>query len=327
MSRSKSPPVADPLVSVVIPTHNRAAVLGRAIDSVLAQTFRDLDVIVVDDGSTDATPAVLAEIADARVRIVSLAKRRGGSAARNAGIRSSRAEWIAFLDSDDEWLPTYVERQLEKLGSATAGFGAAYSSCHQIASDGSSTIAPAYGLDEGDVFDSLLRNRRPVTASACIVRRSVLIEVGGFDEELASAQEFDLLLRVAQGSHRFASASETLVIKHDEASDRIKADPIARMRGFRRIDTRWGTLMRERAGSAAYARWRRRRLKRIRRGHEAVLASLAESRDRRAAFRYALRLFRVQPWALNLQLRALAVAFFGSYAYAGLAQWRKSNIP
>src|SRR5690242_13806787 len=93
----------DPLISVVIPTFNRARCVANAVDSVLVQTFKDCEVIVVDDGSTDATAEVLKGYGN-RVRVIQQSN-RGVSAARNAGIRSARGEWIAFLDSDDIWNP------------------------------------------------------------------------------------------------------------------------------------------------------------------------------------------------------------------------------
>ena len=105
---------ASPQVSVVIPTYNRAHILGRAIDSVLQQTHRDLELIIVDDGSSDGTAALVRGIEDPRVRYVHQ-QNRGVSAARNRGIAEARAEWLAFLDSDDEWLPQKLERQFSAL--------------------------------------------------------------------------------------------------------------------------------------------------------------------------------------------------------------------
>jgi len=99
-----------PKVSVIVPTYNRASLLGTAIESVLAQTFRDLEVVVVDDGSSDATEALVRhyEAADARVRYLAQ-QHRGISAAMNTGIRASRGQYIARVDSDDQWLPQLLE--------------------------------------------------------------------------------------------------------------------------------------------------------------------------------------------------------------------------
>src|SRR5437870_4864196 len=100
-----------PLISVVIPAHNRQDQVARAIESVRAQTYTDLEIVVVDDGSRDATVPVIEEQArqDPRVRLLVQSPQRGAQAARNAGIRLARGEWIAFLDSDDYWLPDSLE--------------------------------------------------------------------------------------------------------------------------------------------------------------------------------------------------------------------------
>ncbi|MFC6974687.1 glycosyltransferase family 2 protein [Halomicroarcula sp. GCM10025709] len=104
-----------PRVSVVVPTYNRADTVGRAVESALAQTVTDIEVVVVDDGSTDDTAAVVTGIDDERVRYLAHERNRGRSAARNTGIEAARGEYVAFLDSDDRWLPGKLDRQLAEL--------------------------------------------------------------------------------------------------------------------------------------------------------------------------------------------------------------------
>jgi glycosyltransferase involved in cell wall biosynthesis len=121
----KNPPV----ISVIIPTYNRAHLVGRAIRSVLAQTFQDWELIVVDDGSSDNTEEVVCSFQDPRICYISHEVNRGGSAARNTGIKVARGEYVSFLDSDDEWLPEKLEKQLacfrntqmEQLGMVVCG--------------------------------------------------------------------------------------------------------------------------------------------------------------------------------------------------------------
>lgn len=115
-----------PLVSVVIPTYNRAEFLPRAVESVLRQTVDDFELIVVDDASTDDTEAVVERFDDPRVEYVRHGTNRGGSAARNTGIERSSGEYIAFLDSDDEWYPRKLERQVEELRSRSDEWVATY---------------------------------------------------------------------------------------------------------------------------------------------------------------------------------------------------------
>lgn len=102
-----------PIISTVIPTRNRPLIVERAVKSALAQTFTEIEVIVVIDGSDACTREVLEEIDDARLKFIELPVRGGAAAARNAGVSEAAGEWIAFLDDDDEWLPQKLERQIE----------------------------------------------------------------------------------------------------------------------------------------------------------------------------------------------------------------------
>ena len=104
---------SEPLVSTVIPTYNRPSLVARAVRTALSQTHPNMEVIVVVDGPDDSTSKALEAIADPRIQIITLPQRQGGSAARNAGVQAAKGEWIAFLDDDDEWLPSKIECQIE----------------------------------------------------------------------------------------------------------------------------------------------------------------------------------------------------------------------
>ena len=108
-------PEKNPTVSIIIPTYNRAHLIGRAIQSVLNQTYQNFEIIVVDDGSTDNTEEMIKEFQkhDKRIKYIRHEKNRGGAAARNTGIKVARGEYIAFQDSDDEWLPEKLEKQMD----------------------------------------------------------------------------------------------------------------------------------------------------------------------------------------------------------------------
>ncbi|WP_276257060.1 glycosyltransferase [Halomontanus rarus] len=135
------------LVSVVIPTYNRADVLPRAIDSALAQTVDDLEVLVVDDGSTDDTQAVVDSYETPRVQSITHGTNRGANVARNTGIEHANGEFVAFLDSDDEWRPTKLERQLAALDDRSGG------SVSGVESDGSSDSRGPTDSDGSDGSD------------------------------------------------------------------------------------------------------------------------------------------------------------------------------
>jgi glycosyltransferase involved in cell wall biosynthesis len=112
----------EPLVSVVIPTHQRSHLVGRAVQSALAQSLKEIEVIVVIDGSDESTERALASIVDERLRVVTLEKNQGAGVARNIGAENARAEWIAFLDDDDEWMPEKLAVQLAAARQSTVRY-------------------------------------------------------------------------------------------------------------------------------------------------------------------------------------------------------------
>lgn len=172
-------------VSVIIPVYNGAATVAEAIDSALAQTRADLELIVVDDGSTDATPAILARFGG-RIRVIR--QPNGGiSAARNSGVAAASGEYLAFLDCDDIWEPAMAERASAAL-DAHPECVLAYSNLALIDSDGrdlgSALIGP--GLDHAPELAEMLERLWPIMPSAVMARRSAFDAAGGFSEEFRS---------------------------------------------------------------------------------------------------------------------------------------------
>lgn len=219
------PPLSpeDPLVSVVIPTRNRAGLLPRAIRSVLEQTFGDLELLVIDDGSTDDTPAVLASHAtvDARVRTCRLERGGGAPAARNVGIVLARGRYVAFLDDDDEWLPEKLERQVQLL-DGSPDVGAVL--CPYVYEDaqGGERIAGALDVSGRGVRRALFEGN--FGTSCLIARREALAEIGGFDEQLPRLQDLDLFLRLAPVT-RFGFVPVPLVrVRRSGGVDHITSD-------------------------------------------------------------------------------------------------------
>ena len=182
-----------PLVSVIIPTYNRAWVLKEAVDSVLAQEFGDFELIVVDDGSTDATAELLAAYAD-RVRVLRQTN-RGVSAARNAGIAAARGKLIAFLDSDDLWLPGKLGRQVEFFNSHA---GVLIGQTEELWVRNGLRVNPGcrHRKRNGIIFEPSLELCL-VSPSAGMVRRELFDQVGLFDESLPACEDYDLWLRVS----------------------------------------------------------------------------------------------------------------------------------
>ena len=183
------------VVSVVIPAYNRAEAIGTALDAALAQTVTDLEVIVVDDASTDATVEIAQSYADPRVRVVRHDTNRGGNAARRTGIAAGTSRFIAFLDSDDSWEPTKLERQLRRLEEAGDDYGLCYCWFDFILDDGR-RLPALRGTSEGVAVRELWTSNIIGTFSVALVRRAALEAVGGPDPGLPSCQDWDLYLRM-----------------------------------------------------------------------------------------------------------------------------------
>lgn len=198
-----------PKVSVVIPAYNAMAYLPEAVDSVLAQTFTDYDVVIVDDGSSDRIVDWSATIQEPRVRLVSQAN-RGLAGARNTGIRESRGEYIAFLDADDLWHPTKLEKQVA-LMDIDPSLGVIYTWMTLINQQGESTGRFVKNCVEGDVWERLILRNCVGSGSNPMVRRTCFEQVGDFDENLGSYMEDrDMWLRIAP-HYKFAVVKESLV--------------------------------------------------------------------------------------------------------------------
>jgi len=186
-------------VSLVIATFNHARLLAEAIDSALSQTLDPVDVVVVDDGSTDDTPAVLARY-DARIRVLRQPN-RGLAAARNAGLAATRGTYVAFLDADDVLAPTKLAEQVAVLERApTLGWTYCDVLIETVATGARVTASERFGYGaralDGWLFPELIHgNFIPVIAP--LVRRTALEVVGGFDERLTALEDWDLWLRLA----------------------------------------------------------------------------------------------------------------------------------
>ena len=187
-----------PLVSVVIPTYNRRAFLAEAVHTVLAQTCADLELIVVDDGSTDHTAPMVEGVADPRVNLISLRHSGSPARARNAGIERARGRYIAFLDSDNLWEPSKLEDQLAALAARPECRW-----CHtgQRCIDEIGAPHPWSPLprlaSEGWIVEPLLRRRMGVNGSSVLVDSAFLREIGGFDETFVWGEDYDLWVRLA----------------------------------------------------------------------------------------------------------------------------------
>lgn len=184
-----------PLVSVIVPARNAALTVAETLESIRRQTVTDLEVIVVDDGSTDDTAARVAGVADPRIALVSCPW-AGISAARNRGITRARAAYVSFLDADDLWTPDKLELQLEAL-HRRADAGVAYSWTYVVDSAGRPLGPQPPARHEGDVYVPMLLGNFVGSGSNALLRRAVLETVGEFDPGLHAAEDWEYLLRAA----------------------------------------------------------------------------------------------------------------------------------
>lgn len=203
-------------ISVIIPTHNRAHLLPRALDSVLNQTKRAEEIVVVDDGSTDDTSDL---IQSNYPEVITLHQsNRGVSAARNRGIREASGEWLAFLDSDDEWLADKLERQMAALGEHPET-----KVCHtdEIWIRCGRRVNPMkkHAKHGGWIFRKCLA-LCCISPSSVLIHRSVFSDVGQFDESLPACEDYDLWLRVT-ARYPVLYLPEKLLVKYGGHEDQL----------------------------------------------------------------------------------------------------------
>lgn len=200
----------DSLVSVVLPTFNRARLIGRAIQSILSQNYTNFELIIVDDCSRDNTEKVITSFHDERIRYIRHEKNKGAVAARNTGIRAARGEYVAFQDSDDEWLPEKLGKQMKVFESAPLDFGVVYTS-YWLIDNGTITYYPPLDIvkqTEGNIHDALLVTNFINTPTAVVKREC--FEKAGMFENLPRLQEWGLWLRISK-YYKFKHINEALI--------------------------------------------------------------------------------------------------------------------
>lgn len=222
-----------PRVSVVIPTYNRQAFVTRAVESVLCQTFGDYEIIVVDDGSEDNTKEFMRNYKSSINYIYQ--KNAGPGAARNTGIRAASGQWLAFLDSDDEWRPDYLEKQMKRV-DANSEICMQTTDCLFVGSNGRTrryfemnrVLLEFKGRDYlflEDPFYFIVKHWPPWPMVSTIVRHDTILKAGLFDTALRLSEDFDLMARVAlQGP--FGLINEVLVnaYRREEAFSSLTID-------------------------------------------------------------------------------------------------------
>lgn len=195
-----------PEVAVIMPTYNRAGLVCRAIESVLAQTYNNYELIVVDDCSTDNTGEVVKSFDDDRIKYIRHEINKGVSAARNTGIKTVAAKYLAFLDDDDEFFPSYLEKLVRAISDTTEQVGVVYSDL--LVGDKRTTTNR-----EGNVHKAVMRLQFNCQLGCFLIKRPCLETVGLFDEDLMFAEDVDLVIRLSK-YFLFRHVEEPLSIRH-----------------------------------------------------------------------------------------------------------------
>ena len=208
------------LVSIIIPVYNRASFVPKAVESVLMQTFKSFELIIVDDNSDDETYfSILPYLKDRRISYHYLKKNRGVSFSRNFGIKIAKGKLIAFLDSDDYWLPEKLEKQIEYMKEKN------FKICQtdEIWIRRGKFVNPKkkHQKIEGDIFDKSLE-LCIVSPSAVLIKKEIFDEVGLFDENLPACEDYDLWLRISL-KYKVGLLNEKLIVKRNGQDDQLSA--------------------------------------------------------------------------------------------------------
>ena len=222
-----------PDVSVILPTCNRTQYLKLAVESVFAQTYEDWELVIADDGSGEETRDYLRSLRHPRVRTLLLAHHGNPALVRNAAIRAASARYLAFLDSDDLWAPSKLQKQIHALQHSGARWS--YTNCDLVDAAGhpvpaeSRCIAPP----EGWIFEPLLRLHVAISMPTIVAERAIIDEIGGFDERLRFAEWHDLCLRLALRGQAVSLPEPLCSVRlHDE---HYSGDKVAAQRGWMQL--------------------------------------------------------------------------------------------
>ena len=215
------------LVSVVIPTYNHASYLGRALKSVLDQTYTNWEAIVIDNHSTDNTDEVMSRFADSRIIYLKIHNNGVIAASRNAGIRAAKGEWIAFLDSDDWWTADKLQACFERI---TDSIDLVYHNL-EIVRESPGLFKRKYSKSrqlKEPVLKDLLLNGNAIATTSVVVRKRLLEQIGGMDEslEMIAAEDYNTWLRIAQLTDRFSYLPRSFgfYLFHAEGASRKKME-------------------------------------------------------------------------------------------------------
>jgi glycosyltransferase involved in cell wall biosynthesis len=300
-----------PKVSVIIPTYNRTRLLYSAIKSVLNQTFEDFEVIVVDDASADSTRQVVGKFKDRRIRYIRHKENKGGSAARNTGIKGSKGKFIAFLDDDDMWMPSKLEKQVDLI-SKNLEIGAVYTGVY-IINKSDKIIWCDFPLLKGNIFPIILKKNYVGSCSQVLVRKECFDRVGLFDESLSAGQDWDMWIRLAK-HYQFDYVNETLVL-YRVHEKRISTNPYAKLQAAKLLFEKFSAELKRSENTRAVGYW-----------HYEFGKLYCECKNMRKGREEFTKAIEVNPRSVMCYLHLFA-SFFGLTIYNALRRLPQSLLP
>jgi glycosyltransferase involved in cell wall biosynthesis len=299
-----------PTVSIILPTYNRAHLLPRAIRSVLAQSYEDYELIVIDDASQDETPKIMAAMNDKRIRYIREDVNIGVAAARNRGILACQGKYVAFQDSDDEWHPQKLVRQIQAFTRVDEETAVVYSQFWRKKAGRIARFPPASPQLSGDIL-SILRRQNVVTTQAALVRRACLKEVGLFDAQLSCLVDWELWLRLSQ-HYRFQFVAEPLVVVHFTPQS-ISSQTEAVADALEYILDKHATLFLHDDRSLAHHHYQL--------GHLHMI-----SRDQAAGLKHFAIALKLAPITIRYRL-VWGLAHLGVNSYTQIYRWKEAILP
>ena len=316
-----------PNISVIITTYNRAELLPQAIESVLAQTYGNYDIHIVDDCSSDTTRHVAESMVAGRenVHYWRHESRKGLSASRNTGIAHSSGEYIAFLDDDDEWKPQSLQRRVDLLEELTSeeisSMGVVYTGCEIRIADENRVCLNMPKL-VGNIRQAICSADIYSIPSTCIFPREVLEQVGGFDERLLSSIDHDIWMNLANHNYCAYAVDEPLTITHQTKNHRcMTAETSSRIQGVEQYLNKWEVVVKEwfgvEEGKKYLKRYRRRVLIRL----AATKISEGNWSQARQLFRHVISKSNSLPVEAMFLLRIVSTDFVKKCMPSSLLRW------
>jgi len=291
-----------PEISVIIPTYNRAHLISRSIQCVLNQSYQDFEIIVVDDCSIDNTEEVIREFQkkDERIRYIRHEKNKGPAAARNSGIKAAKGEYIAFQDSDDEWLPEKLYKHMMIFKKVEKKIGVVYSGFWKIRNGKKLYIPSPYVFQkEGNIHKELLKGNF-IGMPASVVRKECFTKIGNFDIKIPYLEDWELWIRISK-YYEFKYIPEPLVISYYTSGGVNEKSIIVGVNVLNFIINKYHEDF-------------NKHKKILSKHYFSIGLNLCLNNDLRKGRNYIVKAVRIDPFNIKF-LTALLISFFGQSVY------------